>query len=130
VPKVITTNLSALTRLQWTGQVLVDDAVDTTDNSNLVEITDQIYDDVDGGDFTDDNDFWEKGESCYSEEDEDEYVPQPEDPERGQVPCFVVVADDHGYPCVRKVPDGADPLTVLNAFKKELAANETADTDT
>lgn len=60
---VVRTELSALTRQQWAGLVIVDKTVTEND---LDDLTDLVYGHVDGGDYQDDTEFWEKGEACQS----------------------------------------------------------------
>jgi len=59
--KLVQVNLAALTRVEWSALVRVPGGVD------LQEVTDRFYDYLDGGEFTSDPDFWEKG-SCWADD--------------------------------------------------------------
>ena len=60
--KLVRVNLAALTRKEWSGLVRV--PVEIVD---LWEVTDRVYDYLDGSEFTTDNEFWEKGD-CYADD--------------------------------------------------------------
>jgi hypothetical protein len=60
--KLVQVNLAALTRVEWSALVRV--PVEIVD---LQEVTDRFYDYLDGGEFTSDPDFWEKG-SCWADD--------------------------------------------------------------
>lgn len=51
-------NLAAITRMEYSEEIEVPD--DTTD-AKLDDLLEERYDKVDGGEYTDDNDYWEKG---------------------------------------------------------------------
>jgi len=59
--KKIRINLAALTRVQYTEVIEVPS---NTTEKEIQILVDQRYDAVDGGDYTGDTEFWEKGESC------------------------------------------------------------------
>lgn len=53
--KLVDVSLAALTRVVWCGTVEV--PVDMDDD----EVIQHVYDSVDGDEYTDDTDFWERG---------------------------------------------------------------------
>jgi hypothetical protein len=57
----VTITLAALTRLEYSEEVEVSDSI--SDNE-LDELVQKRYDEVDGGKYLDDPDYWERGE-CY-----------------------------------------------------------------
>ena len=57
--KLVQVNLAALTRVEWSALVRVPGGVD------LQEVTDRFYDYLDGGEFTSDPEYWEKG-NCWT----------------------------------------------------------------
>ena len=62
--KLVRINLSALTRKEWSAEVRV--PVFATDD-DLHEVCELFYDALDGSEFYEDVDFWEKGD-LYAEE--------------------------------------------------------------
>ena len=105
MPREFTTELSALTRVQWRGNVLADDGVDPDD------LTEAVYDHVDGGDYEEDPHFWEQGESCET---------VPADPPVTGTIRLVACADADGEVQVRDVQPGEAPLDALAKLKQEL----------
>lgn len=124
MPRKLVTNLSALTRLQWRGVVLADDTVkmDGGCNDPYGDVTEYIYEDVDGGEFTDDCMFWEKGD-CFTEDAGEVSHTDP------GIPEFVAANDMDGYVQVRRVLEGQDPNAALEALKTELAAEAEGSTE-
>lgn len=59
--KLVEINLAALTRVEYCEVIEV--PADMTEGE-LDDLVEQRYRDVDGGDFWDDPDFWEQGDSC------------------------------------------------------------------
>ena len=59
--KKVRITLSALTRVEFTE--ILEVPADMTDEE-LNDLVDQRCDEVDGGEYTDDPHFWEKGDSC------------------------------------------------------------------
>ncbi len=57
--------VSALTRVEYSEVVEVAD--DITDEE-LSELTDDLYESTDGGEFHQDNDYWERGSSSWEDE--------------------------------------------------------------
>jgi hypothetical protein len=78
--KRIKITLAAMTRVEYTEYVEVPEALSEQELYDLVE---QRWDDVDGGEFVDDPDYWEKG-NCTHELVVDSDVPSDE----GQVKTF------------------------------------------
>ena len=64
--KTVTVTLAGLTRLEYSEDVKVPVEFD---GSMLEALTDKAYEDVDGGDYFDDPDYWEKGD-CHCQEAE------------------------------------------------------------
>ncbi len=62
--KLVRARLGALTRVEWTGLVLVPAHLTEADVNEIVE--EQLYDAVDGGEYSGDPHYWEKG-SCFAE---------------------------------------------------------------
>lgn len=59
----VSVNIAALTRVSWDADVLV--PVEVAKNKNLLsEMAYHFYDEIDGSDYVDDIDYWEKGH-CY-----------------------------------------------------------------
>lgn len=106
MPREFTTDLSALTRLWWRGNVLADDGVDPDD------LTDAVYDHVDGGDYEEDPHYWERGEACHT---------APASPRTKGPVALVACRDADGITHVRGVRPGETPLEALAALKKELS---------
>jgi len=73
--KLVQVSLGALTRVGWGA--LVEVPADF-DERRLSELSDKFYDLIDGTEFQDDNEFWDKG-SCYTE-DATSYSQQHEQP--------------------------------------------------
>ena len=67
----IRVNLSALTRVEWSGVVEVPD--DTTE-AEIEELTARVCDVVSGTEYTDDVDFWDESPG-YSEPTDDDESP-------------------------------------------------------
>lgn len=80
--KLIRINLGALTRVEWSAVVQVPADATPTELDQLVE---KFYEDVDGSDYADDSEFWDKGECRYDVTEDD-----PGDPE------FVVTRSEAG----------------------------------
>lgn len=59
--KKVRINLSALTRVEYTEVLEVPADMSP---SELEQLLDQRYDDVDGGEYFDDPDYWDRGDSC------------------------------------------------------------------
>ena len=59
--KLVQVNLAALTRVEWSALVRVPRGVD------LQEVTDRFYDYLDGGEYTSDPEYWEKG-NCWADD--------------------------------------------------------------
>jgi hypothetical protein len=59
--KFVQVNLSALTRMEWSA--LIEVPVDF-DERQLSDLSDNFYDLIDGTEFHEDNEFWDKG-TCY-----------------------------------------------------------------
>ena len=59
--KLVQVNLAALTRVEWSALVRVPRGVD------LQEVTDRFYDYLDGGEFNEDPEFWDRG-NCWADE--------------------------------------------------------------
>lgn len=106
-PRLLNTQLSALTRVQWSGNVLADPSITDADNGDL---TDVMYEHVDGGEFVDDEHFWDRGESCETVELE----PAPDNSK----PVVVAYKDEDGTIWVADVPEGEDPAEFLEKYKK------------
>jgi hypothetical protein len=98
--KRVTIMLAALTRVEWSA--IVEVPKDMT-QSELEDLVDTMYDEIDGGEFTEDTEFWDKGECRY------ERVPRDSDAK----PEFVVTraAADPGDLTITKVntPEEATP---------------------
>ena len=62
----VTITLAALTRLEYMEEVEVPD--DTSDEV-LNDLVDKRYNEVDGGAFWDDPEYWERGECYWTKED-------------------------------------------------------------
>lgn len=62
--KLVRARLGALTRVEWTGLVLVPAHLSEEDVNEIVE--EQLYAAVDGGEYVDDPHYWEKGQ-CFAE---------------------------------------------------------------
>jgi len=62
--KVIRINLSAMTRVTWSGDVEVPNNMSENDLDDMVRY---FYDEIDGSEFTEDNEYWERGD-CYHEQ--------------------------------------------------------------
>lgn len=60
--KLVRVNLAAITHVEWSATVRVPDGCD------LDELVRQFYDEIDGGEYTDDPDFREKGD-CWANEE-------------------------------------------------------------
>lgn len=56
--KVVDIELAALTRLDWGAVVQIPAGLSDDDRQTLLE---KFYDQIDGGEYTSDNDYWEKG---------------------------------------------------------------------
>ena len=69
--KHVTIHLAAMTRVTYTEVMEV--PADTTDD-DLDELVKRRYEVVDGGKFTSDPDYWERG-TCYHESAEDAMKP-------------------------------------------------------
>jgi len=61
--KLVRVNLSALLRKEWT---CVAEVPEDYDESDLQELAGKFYDEIDGGEFWDDEHYWEKGD-CHCE---------------------------------------------------------------
>jgi len=61
--KKVRINLSALTRLYWDVEI---DVPNNLSRSELDDLVREFYDEVDGSDFVEDNEYWERG-NCYWE---------------------------------------------------------------
>jgi len=61
--KKVRINLSALTRLYWDVEI---DVPNNLSRSELDDLVREFYDEVDGSDFVEDNEYWE-WENCYWE---------------------------------------------------------------
>lgn len=61
--KLVSVTLAAITRVEYSETIEVPVNFSEDDIQRLV---DQRWDDVDGGEFEDDADFWERG-NCYGE---------------------------------------------------------------
>ena len=59
-------NLSALTRMEWSDVIEVPKSL-LSQPYWEERLADHFYDEVDESEFTEDNEFWDKG-SCYVEE--------------------------------------------------------------
>ena len=62
--KLIQVNLAALTRVEWSALVEVPD---TFSEDDLHEVVRRFYHEIDGGEFQDDPEYWERGE-CWADE--------------------------------------------------------------
>lgn len=60
--------LGAMTRAEWSALVEVPKNMKRDELTDLVA---RFYDDIDGTEFTDDNEFWDKGECTYEHTDDD-----------------------------------------------------------
>lgn len=79
--KIVRVNLSALTRVEWSALVRVPADMPRL---KIDELHERFYEEIDGGEFEPDPEFWEKGESCYVD-------PNPET--HGMRPTFKVGRD-------------------------------------
>lgn len=94
--KNVTITLSALTRVEYTEVIAV--PAEMTDDE-LDDLVRQRWDDVDGGLFMDDPDYWEKG-SCDFEVSAQDAVPTKIYSDHGVVDCELV-----NELCVDSAPD-------------------------
>ena len=62
--KKVRINLSAMTRAEWSCSITVPKNIS---DDKLQELVRHFYDSVDAGEFTEDNEYWEKGD-CYVED--------------------------------------------------------------
>lgn len=69
--KMVRVVMGALTRVEWSGLVEVPDDGTTLDEGDLL---DKVYSAVDGGDYYDDEHFWDKGEQHVEEPDATEDI--------------------------------------------------------
>lgn len=96
--KIVRTDLSALTRVTWSGHVLIGPGV------SIRDLTGAVYEHVDGGDYVEDETFWQRGEACRSLA-----VRKTE----GHPVLLVAYNDEDGALVVRDVPAGVDPEVFL-----------------
>jgi len=66
--KKVRITIGALTRVEYTTTVEVPD---DADDDAIREMADEIYDSTDGGEFQDDPNFWERGETSWEIEDDE-----------------------------------------------------------
>lgn len=102
--KLIRINLGALTRVEWSAVVQV--PADAT-NDELDQLVERFYEDIDGGDFTDDTDFWDKGECRHDVAEESATEPE-----------YVVTRDADGD----LVDVKANPAAALVTHEKHYAS--------
>jgi hypothetical protein len=62
----VTIHLAALTRLYYDEEIEVPDKATDADLDKLVS---DKYDEVDGGDYSEDLDWWERGECYWTKEE-------------------------------------------------------------
>jgi hypothetical protein len=83
--KRIRINLAALTRVEYSEVLEVPSDMTPGELDDLVE---QRYQDVDGGEFWDDTEYWERGECAWEKVQADD---------TGQRPAFRVSRDAGGF---------------------------------
>lgn len=65
--KIVRITLAALTRVEYSE--IVEVPVNMTDEE-LDALVDMRYDQVDGGEYTDDSEYWERSDSCGFEQED------------------------------------------------------------
>jgi len=86
--KLVGVNLAALTRVQWYGNVEVPKDMDPD------EVVEKMNDEIDGGEYVDDVDYWEKGH-CYPEvELAEDATPEFKIDEDGKLLMLTLVTPD------------------------------------
>jgi len=65
-------NLGALTRVEWSAIVEVPDDMP---EAEIKELADRFYDEIDGGEYWPDSDFWDKGTCCVDLDVSDDRSP-------------------------------------------------------
>lgn len=63
---IITVHLAALTRVEYSEDIEVPDDITLEELDDVVQET---WDKIDGGDFSEDPDYWEKGDCYWTEEE-------------------------------------------------------------